>query len=104
MISVMVTYKVKPDRVEENEELVRNVYAGLDEVGAPGVHYGTFKKEDGQTFVHMAFFSSPENQAVLSNLSAFQEFQKDIADRCEIPPNPEPLTPIAAHNLSYPPG
>ena len=103
MINVIVTYKVKADRVAENEELVHNVYAGLADLGAPNVHYATFKKEDGQTFVHIAFFSSPEDQAVLSNLPAFQAFQKDIADRCEVPPNPEPLTPIGAHNLSYPP-
>lgn len=103
MINVIVTYKVKADRVAENEELVGGVYAGLAELGAPNVHYATFKKEDGQTFVHIAFFSSPEDQAVLSNLPAFQEFQKDIADRCEVPPNPEPLTPIGAHRLSYPP-
>ena len=102
MIRVMVTYKVKPDRVAENEELVRGIYAGLADVGAPDVHYATFKKEDGQTFVHVAFFSTSEHQAVLSNLPAFQEFQKDLADRCEVPPNPEPLTAIGAHSFRFP--
>ena len=48
MIEVMVTYKVKADRVEENERLVRAVYEGLADAGAEGVHYATFRKEDGQ--------------------------------------------------------
>ena len=102
MISVMVTYKVKADRVEENEELVRGVYAGLAAAGAPEVHYATFRKEDGQSFVHVAFFATPENQAVLSNLPAFQEFQRDLGDRCELPPNPEPLTAIGARHFRFP--
>ncbi len=52
MINVIVTYTVKPERVAENERLVRAVYDALREIDDPGVHYGTFKKEDGKTFVH----------------------------------------------------
>ncbi len=102
MIRVMVTYKVKADRVEENERLVRAVYAGLADIGDPDVHYATFKKSDGQTFVHLAFFPSPEAQSVLSNSPAFLEFQRELRDRCEVPPNPEPLETIGAWNLSLP--
>lgn len=102
MISVIVTYKVKPDRVDENEQLVRAVYAELAEVDDPDVHYATFRKDDGQTFVHIAFFTSAENQAVLSNLPAFTRFQADLLDRCEIPPQPEPITHIGSHSFAYP--
>lgn len=102
MINTIVTYKVKADRVEENEDLVRGVYAALAELGDPAVHYATFKKSDGQTFVHIAFFESPDNQAVLSTLPAFTEFQKNIQERCEIPPAPDPVTPIGAHEFKYP--
>lgn len=102
MISVMVTYKVKEDRVAENEDLVRDVYAALAETDDPDVHYATFRKDDGQTFVHIAFFPSPEKQAVLSQTPAFVAFQADIKDRCEIPPTPEPLTAIGSQRFAYP--
>ena len=102
MISVLVTYKVKQDRVAENEDLVRAVYRELDEIGHPGVHYSTFKKEDGQTFVHMAFFPTAEDQAVLSNSEAFKAFQAGLGERCEIPPDPQPLAHIGSYNFSYP--
>jgi hypothetical protein len=102
MISVLVTYKVKKDRVAENDELIRAVYRELHEIDHRDVHYSTFKKEDGQTFVHIAFFPTPEDQAVLSNSKAFKAFQAGLGERCEIPPDPQPLQWIGSYNFSYP--
>ena len=102
MISVMVTYKVKADRVDENEGLVRAVYAELADIDDPDVHYATFRKDDGQTFVHIAFFPSQEKQAVLSNTAAFKAFQENLPDRCDVPPKPEPITHIGAHRFQFP--
>lgn len=102
MINVVVTYTVKPEFVGENERLVHAVYDALREIDDPDVHYATFKKDDGKTFVHIAFFPSPEKQAVLGATPAFQEFQRNLGERCEIPPRPEPLTPVDSYNLSYP--
>ena len=102
MINVIVTYTVKQDRVAENEKLVRAVYEELHEIGNPDVHYATFKKEDGRTFVHIAFFPDKEAQAVLGSTAAFQAFQADIQDRCETPPDAQPLSPVGSYNLSYP--
>ena len=75
MIAVQVTYTVKADRVAENEELVRGVYAALDELGDPDIHYATFRQGDGQTFVHLAFFPSEESQGRFGATAAFQAFQ-----------------------------
>lgn len=61
-MKVMVTYKVKADAVEESERLVRDVYAAFREIGDEGIHYATFRLPDGQTFVHVAMFDSPESQ------------------------------------------
>jgi hypothetical protein len=46
----MVRYKVKPERVSENEELVRAVYGELDRTHPDGFHYATFKLIDGVSF------------------------------------------------------
>ena len=99
MIRVMVTYTVQAGRVEENEKLVRAVYAGLERIGDPGIRYATFRLEDRRTFVHVALFDSEEKQDILSDSPAFIEFQKDLRERCEVPPNPEPLTPVGSYNF-----
>ena len=54
MRRVMVRYRVKPDQVAENEQLVRDVYEELARVRPDGFRYGTFKLEDGVSFVHVA--------------------------------------------------
>jgi hypothetical protein len=79
---VIVRYRVKPERVEENERLVRAVYEELHRAGPAGFRYATFKLDDGVTFVHVAEGDDPP----LPGLDAFKEFQRDIAARCDEPP------------------
>lgn len=98
----MVTYTVKDGSVEENKRLVQEVYRALRDVAEPGVSYSTFVKEDGRTFVHIAFFESPEKQAILSNLPEFKAFQQDLGARCDIPPNAEPLTYVGSAGFAHP--
>jgi hypothetical protein len=68
MVKLLVRYKVKAEKVAENEDLVRAVYRSLLDVGDPDVHYATFKLKDGCTFVHIASFPSKEKEAVLTDL------------------------------------
>lgn len=39
---MMIRYRVKPDQVERNLELVRAVYAELESTQPDGLRYGTF--------------------------------------------------------------
>jgi hypothetical protein len=84
MRQVMVRYKVKTDRVEENEALVRAVYDELHETEPAGLRYATFQLDDGVSFMHIA--STDDGHNPLSEVKAFGEFQKEIGDRCEEPP------------------
>lgn len=99
-VRLLVRYKVKADKVAENEELVRAVYRGLHEIGDPDIHYATFKQNDGRTFVHFASFPSKEKQAVLTELGAFKEFQKALKDRCDEPPDNQPLTEVGSYRFT----
>jgi hypothetical protein len=99
MVKLLVRYKVKADKVAENEELVRAVYISLREIGDPDVHYATFKLNDGCTFVHIASFPSKEKEAVLTGLGAFKAFQKDLKDRCDTPPDAQPLTEVGSYRF-----
>jgi quinol monooxygenase YgiN len=99
MERVLVTYKVKPDRVEENEELIKAVYAELRQINDLEIHYATFKLNDGQTFVHLASFASMDKQPILTESKAFKAFQENLKERCEIPPDPQKLNEIGSYNF-----
>ena len=84
MRQVMVRYKVKPDRVEENEALVRAVYDELAATGPAALRYATYRFDDGVSFVHIATVEGEHNP--LAEVEAFARFQADVRDRCEEPP------------------
>lgn len=97
MRQVMVRYKVKPERVEENEQLVRAVYEELGHTEPAGLRYGTFRLEDGVTFVHFAI--TEDGDSPLPALAAFQRFTEHIRDRCDEPPSTSVLQPIGTYRL-----
>src|SRR3954466_15699833 len=96
MPQVMVRYRVHPDRVAENEELVRAVYEELSTARPEGLQYATFKLPDGVTFVHVAQHAE-ENP--LRAVAAFQRFQEGIRDRCDEPPVATELQEIGSYRF-----
>ncbi len=94
MRRVMVRYKVKPGRAEENAELVRAVYEELHRTGPAGIRYATFQLEDGVSFVHVA--ATEEGHNPLAEVAAFKRFQQDIRDRCDEPPVVSELSEIGS--------
>jgi hypothetical protein len=99
MRQVMVRYKVKPERVEENEDLVRAVYDEIRRDEPAGLRYATFKLDDGVSFVHLAVTESENGGSPLSKVKAFQEFQKDIEDRTDEGPVVTELDLIGSFRL-----
>ena len=96
MRRVMVRYRVKPEHVEENERLVRDVYAELAELAPNGLRYGTFVLEDGVTFVHLA---THDGANPLSEVAAFRRFQENIRERCDEPPVASELREVGSYGL-----
>jgi hypothetical protein len=86
MGKVMVRYRVKPERAQENEQLVRAVYEELARTAPPGLRYATFRLADGVSFVHVASSETQDGTSPLPAVAAFQRFQEGIAERCEEPP------------------
>jgi quinol monooxygenase YgiN len=80
----MVRYKVKPNRVEENEQLVRAVYEELAATEPAGLRYATFRLDDGVSFAHIASVEGEHNP--LAEVEAFARFQAEVRDRCEEQP------------------
>lgn len=96
MEQVIVRYKVKPELVAENEELVRAVYAELHETKPPGLHYATFRLDDGVSFVHLSAHDS-DGPSPLTKVEAFKRFQQKIVDRCDEAPVVSSLTEIGSY-------
>jgi quinol monooxygenase YgiN len=96
MRQVIVRYKVKPDRVEENEALVRAVYDELRRVAPAGLRYATFREPDGVSFVHVARHEDGPNP--LAALESFQRFGAAIGARCDDPPVVTELDEVGSYD------
>src|SRR6478735_8463549 len=83
MSRMMVRYTVKPDQVARNEELVRDVYAELARERPEGLRYGTFRLDDGVSFVHVVSVETADGSNPLPSLPAFQRFVDAIGDRLD---------------------
>jgi hypothetical protein len=94
---VMVQYKVRLDRVAENEELVRAVYDELQRTRPVGLRYATFQLPDAVSFVHLAVTQDGVN--ALPEVKAFQRFQEEILDRCDEAPVVTELREIGSFHL-----
>ena len=98
MRKVLVRYKVKPERADENQALVEAVYAELHEKKPAGLRYTTLKSDDGLTFFHLASIETTEGNP-LGSLDSFKKFQEDIKDRCDEPPKPTNLSLVGAYGF-----
>jgi hypothetical protein len=96
MSRVIARYKVKPDRVEENEDLVRAVYTELEEAAPEGFSYRTYLLDDGVSFVHVADLDDGR-EPVLTTLGSFRRFQEGIGDRCVEGPEAGPARLIGSY-------
>lgn len=77
---VLINYLVKPERVDENVALIKEVFKQLKTAKLTGVKYAAFKMGEN-VFVHVAQFASEAANKAFSELEAFKAFQKDGATR-----------------------
>jgi hypothetical protein len=86
MKATVVRYQAKPDRADENQKLVEALFHELDERQPEGFTYKVFRLEDGVSFVHFVVEHDVPDSDSLAEVPAFQDFVKDVADRCDVPP------------------
>jgi hypothetical protein len=96
MKRVMVSYKVKPEAVAENEGLVRAVYAELQQTQPEDMRYATFRLDDGVSFVHINF---SDGGSALNELASFTAFQQGIGERCDEAPKVSELSEIGTYRF-----
>jgi hypothetical protein len=100
MRTVVVRYETKPDRADENQRLVEKVFAELAERRPDNFSYASFRLEDGVSFVHIivetADGSTPTS---LADIPAFNEFTRDIAERCAVQPVAQGAHIVGSHRF-----
>jgi hypothetical protein len=99
MRRVMVRYKVKADKAAENRQLIEKVFEELQAAAPAGIRYASLVGEDGVSFVHIASIETTDSSNPMGNLKAFQAFQKDIEERCEIQPEVTDLEEVGSFGL-----
>ena len=86
MTAIVVRYQAKPERADENQQLIEAVFADLDAREPEGFTYKVFRLEDGVSFMHVVIEHDVDDRDSLQDVPAFQAFVADIADRCDVPP------------------
>ena len=97
MKAIVVRYQAKPDRADENQQLIDAVFAELSDRKPNGFSYRVFRLEDGVSFVHVVIEEDVDDPDSLQDVPAFQAFTKDIADRCDVPPLAMGATVVGAY-------
>ena len=99
MKRIIVRYKVKKDKAQENIEYIQAVFDALDNSKPDGLRYASFQLEDGVSFIHMASIESDDGSNPLALLDEFKAFIKDIGTRCEVPPAASEATTLGAYRV-----
>ena len=94
-VTKVIRYRTKPECAEENERLIRDVFAELADRQPDGLQYVSLRLDDGVSFVHVAVIDGEVNP--LQSSEAFSRFQSDIQHRIE----EGPVTADAAVVGSY---
>ena len=71
MSVVVVRYRTRPERAEENQQLVEEVFAELAASQPDGLRYATFRLADGEQFVHVAEVDTADGANPLAGVAAF---------------------------------
>jgi hypothetical protein len=99
MSVAVVRYKTKPDRADENQALVEKVFGALERSAPAGLRYATFRLADGVSFVHVASIETGDGANPLLATTAFSEFLREIADRCEEGPMASDATVVGSYRF-----
>lgn len=85
-MQVMISYKVKPDQIGPNADLLADVYAELAATQPEGLRYATFRLDDQGRFVAFVEFDGQPGSAAHHRLASFQRYRSTLDERCEQPP------------------
>lgn len=99
---VKVTYATKVEYSEQNKSNIKNVMNDLQKLNYSGINYNVCLSADEKTFIHTAFFKSPDDEKLLFALPAFIHFQEQLKQEgIEVPPKQELLTFVGSSTTIF---
>src|SRR5262245_5056713 len=98
MKATIVRYQTKIERADENQKLIEAVFADLEARQPKGFTYRAFRLADGVNFVHVVIEHDVDQGDSLQDVPAFQAFVADIAERCDVGPEPVAATVVGAYH------
>ena len=96
---MIVRYKVKVGKAEENEKYIQRVFEEFHKNRPDGLRYASFKLSDGVSFVHIVSVETPDDRNLLIETPAFKLFNAGIKDRCEEQPVLSEMTEVGTYRL-----
>jgi hypothetical protein len=102
MKRLLVRYKVKADRADENQQYIEKVFEELHENNPPGLRYASFKLRDGQSFVHIVAIETADGSNPLIETPAFKTFNAGIQDRCDEQPVLSEMLEVGSYRFFAP--
>jgi hypothetical protein len=94
-VTKVIRYRTKVECSDENDRLIRCVFAELADEQPEGFRYASFRLEDGVSFLHVATIEGEVNPLQAS--TAFAEFQSDIHNRIDEGPIPADASVIGSY-------
>ena len=95
--ATVVRYTTRAGSADENEKLIKAVFAQLAEQQPEGLRYIAVRLDDGVSFLHVAVVDGDDNP--LTALPAFGEFVSAINERCTSGPAPANGTVVGAYGI-----
>jgi hypothetical protein len=77
MISVKVTYTVKPEFVPKNLENIKSFLNDFRKIKEREFRYTVYLCDDGKTFLHRSSYANEEVQKHVLTVESFKSFQKE---------------------------
>jgi hypothetical protein len=97
-VTKVVRYRTSsPQTADENERLVRAVFAELAADNPDGLRYAAFRLDDGVSFLHVAVLDGEVNPLAAS--AAFGAFSSGVAQRCVEGPIPADARIIGSYRI-----
>lgn len=76
MIIVKVSYTVKPEFVQKNQENIKLFMNDFKNLNSVEFRYNAYLCTDGKTFVHLSHYQNEKIQRTLLEVPSFKSFQE----------------------------
>ncbi|RFB65673.1 MULTISPECIES: hypothetical protein [unclassified Herbaspirillum] len=97
MQKILISYSTRPERADENADLIRDVFDELRKTAPEGLRYMALRAANGQ-FFH--FLQAPEGVEPFAQSEAFASFQWDIRTRLLAPAQRLDVTVVGSYGMT----